>query len=105
MPDDPSKLVFGHKFTDHMFTCEWTSKDGWQRPKIEPLRHLQIHPAAKALHYSVEIFEGMKAYHGVDNQVRLFRPELNLARLSKSAHRSALPVKFLFFIIASVHFI
>jgi branched-chain amino acid aminotransferase len=94
LPDDPSKLVFGHKFTDHMLTIDWSAKDGWQKPVIEPLKNLQIHPAAKVLHYAVEVFEGMKAYKGVDNKVRLFRPDLNIARLSRSSARSALPVKF-----------
>ncbi|CAF0721053.1 unnamed protein product [Brachionus calyciflorus] len=91
LPDDPSKLVFGGRFTDHMLTIEWDSKDGWGRPKIGPLKNLEIHPAAKCLHYAIEIFEGMKAYKGVDDKVRLFRPDLNLSRLHRSATRSALP--------------
>ncbi|VDM82770.1 unnamed protein product [Strongylus vulgaris] len=43
------------------------------------------------LHYACELFEGMKAYRGVDNRIRLFRPELNMARMRKSAERSTLP--------------
>lgn len=62
------------------------------KPQIGPLKPLEIHPAAKVLHYSVEVFEGMKAYYGVDGKVRLFRPDLNMIRLSKSAARSTLPV-------------
>lgn len=96
LPDDPSKLVFGSKFTDHMLTVEWDKQEGWGKPKIGPLKNLQIHPAAKCLHYSIEIFEGMKAYKGVDDKIRLFRPDLNLNRLYKSAMRSALPVYFSF---------
>lgn len=92
LPDDPSKLVFGSRFTDHMLSVEWDSSKGWGKPKIGPLKPLQIHPAAKCLHYSVEIFEGMKAYKGVDDKIRLFRPDLNINRLHKSALRSALPV-------------
>lgn len=91
MPDDPTKLLFGHKFTDHMFTVEWDLKNGWQKPKIGPFKQLSIHPAAKVLHYSMELFEGMKAYHGVDNKARLFRPDLNALRMQKSSVRSALP--------------
>jgi branched-chain amino acid aminotransferase len=88
---DPSKLIFGHTFTDHMLTIKWNVKSGWGKPKIEPLKNLEIHPAAKVLHYSVEVFEGMKAYYGVDGKIRLFRPDLNMARLSKSSERSTLP--------------
>lgn len=92
LPEDTSKIPFGSLFTNHMFSVEWDSKEGWGRPKIGPLKPLQIHPAAKCLHYSIEIFEGMKAYKGVDEKIRLFRPEMNLNRLYRSAVRSTLPV-------------
>lgn len=91
LPDDPSKLAFGGKFTDHMLTIEWSGKNGWGKPKIGPLKNLELHPAAKCLHYSVEIFEGMKAYKAVDGTTRMFRPDKNMARFHKSAMRSVLP--------------
>ncbi len=94
LPEDSSKILFGQKFTDHMLTIKWNSKDGWDKPRIGPLKNLEIHPAAKCLHYSVELFEGMKAYRGVDHKIRLFRPELNLNRMHRSSLRSALPVCF-----------
>lgn len=92
LPDDPAKLIFGHKFTDNMLSIDWTVKDGWHKPSIGPLKNLEIHPAAKVLHYAVEVFEGMKAYKGVDGKIRLFRPDLNMNRLWNSSKRSALPV-------------
>jgi branched-chain amino acid aminotransferase len=67
-------------------------KNGWKKPRIGPLKNIELHPAAKVLHYSIELFEGMKAYMCVDGKVRLFRPDLNVARMYKSASRSALPV-------------
>ncbi|CAH1258913.1 BCAT2 [Branchiostoma lanceolatum] len=88
---EPSELVFGKNFTDHMLTVEWTSEGGWKHPKITPLQPLQLHPGAKALHYSVELFEGMKAYRGVDDKLRLFRPEANMERMNSTAARAALP--------------
>jgi branched-chain amino acid aminotransferase len=94
LPNDPSELKFGHKFTDHMLSIQWTSSNGWEAPKISKLKNLELHPAAKCLHYSIEIFEGMKAYYGVDKKLRLFRPDLNMTRFHKSALRSALPVKY-----------
>ena len=33
----------------------------------------------------------MKAYYGVDGQIRMFRPECNMDRFWKSAHRMSLP--------------
>lgn len=33
----------------------------------------------------------MKAYRGVDNVIRLFRPRLNMERMRRTAERSSLP--------------
>ena len=40
----------------------------------------------------LQLFEGLKAYRGVDGKVRLFRPDMNCQRLNKSAEYSCLPV-------------
>ncbi|CAL4135118.1 unnamed protein product [Meganyctiphanes norvegica] len=84
-------LKFGKDFTDHMLEIKWTEADGWGKPKISPYHNLQMDPAAKVLHYSVELFEGMKGFRGRDGQLRMFRPEMNMARMNNTAARSALP--------------
>ncbi len=43
------------------------------------------------LHYGQELFEGMKAYRGADDRVRLFRPMHNMARMNVTARRACLP--------------
>uniref|UniRef100_UPI00398F7704 branched-chain-amino-acid aminotransferase, cytosolic n=1 Tax=Pristiophorus japonicus TaxID=55135 RepID=UPI00398F7704 len=88
---DPTRLAFGAVFTDHMLMIRWTAARGWDKPQIKPLQNLSLHPAVSALHYSVELFEGMKAYRGVDNKIRLFRPMLNMERMLRSATRACLP--------------
>nr|XP_006633247.2 PREDICTED: branched-chain-amino-acid aminotransferase, cytosolic isoform X2 [Lepisosteus oculatus] len=88
---NPSNLVFGTVFTDHMLTIEWTCSGGWQKPHIRPFQNLSLHPASSSLHYAVELFEGLKAYRGPDNNIRLFRPLLNMERMLKSAQRACLP--------------
>ncbi|XP_053308192.1 branched-chain-amino-acid aminotransferase, cytosolic-like [Spea bombifrons] len=88
---DVKNLIFGKTFTDHMLTVEWTNEKGWGKPHIKPFQNLSLHPASSALHYSVELFEGMKAFRGDDNRVRLFRPNLNLERMHRTALRAALP--------------
>ena len=45
----------------------------------------------QVLHYAQELFEGMKAYRGVDNEIRMFRPMHNMTRMLVSARRSCLP--------------
>ncbi|XP_037332246.2 branched-chain-amino-acid aminotransferase, mitochondrial isoform X1 [Pungitius pungitius] len=89
---DPSTLVFGKHFSDHMLTINWSAKAGWEAPRIKPFQNLSLHPATSALHYSIELFEGMKAFRGEDNHIRLFRPMLNMARMHRSAERSSLPL-------------
>ncbi|XP_028914582.1 branched-chain-amino-acid aminotransferase, cytosolic isoform X1 [Ornithorhynchus anatinus] len=88
---DPESLVFGTVFTDHMLTIEWSSDSGWEKPHIRPLENLSLHPGSSALHYAVELFEGLKAYRGVDEKIRLFRPKLNMDRMLRSAVRATLP--------------
>ncbi|XP_071522471.1 branched-chain-amino-acid aminotransferase, cytosolic isoform X5 [Panulirus ornatus] len=84
-------LVFGRNFTDHMLKIYYNDKSGWGQPRITPLQDLRLHPAAKVLHYSVELFEGMKAFRGVDDEIRLYRPEKNMERMNRTAARSSLP--------------
>ncbi|XP_058789122.1 branched-chain-amino-acid aminotransferase, cytosolic [Phymastichus coffea] len=87
-----SDLAFGKYFTDHMLKIYYhEALGGWQIPEITPLENLVLHPAAKVLHYAIELFEGMKAYRGVDGKIRLFRPEMNMERMNASAVRSGLP--------------
>ncbi|XP_053598175.1 branched-chain-amino-acid aminotransferase, cytosolic isoform X1 [Microplitis demolitor] len=89
---DVRDLVFGKFFTDHMFKVFFHEDlGGWQTPEITPLENLVLHPACKALHYAVQVFEGMKAYRGKDDKIRLFRPELNVERMNLSAQRLGLP--------------
>ncbi|KAL2776735.1 branched-chain-amino-acid aminotransferase, cytosolic isoform 1 [Daubentonia madagascariensis] len=88
---DPNTLVFGTVFTDHMLTVEWSSEFGWEKPHIKPFQNLSLHPGSSALHYAVELFEGLKAFRGVDNKIRLFRPNLNMDRMHRSAVRATLP--------------
>jgi branched-chain amino acid aminotransferase len=74
-----------------MLAIEWNQDDGWLTPQITPYQNLSLDPATCVFHYAFECFEGMKAYKDKDGNVRLFRPDKNMARLNKSAARIALP--------------
>lgn len=74
-----------------MLSLEWTATDGWLPPRITPYQNLSLDPATCVLHYAFEAFEGMKAYKDASGNVRLFRPDKNMARMNKSAARIALP--------------
>jgi len=84
-------LVFGKHFTDHWLRIPWSQSGGWEEPVICKLENMNLHPGAKVLHYAQELFEGMKAYRGVDDEIRLFRPMHNMTRMLVSAQRSCLP--------------
>jgi branched-chain amino acid aminotransferase len=87
---DYSALGFGNVFSDHMFSMIY--EDGqWQHPEILPFGPVEVHPANSALHYGQSIFEGLKAYRGVDDKARVFRPDMNLKRLDNSCDRLCIP--------------
>jgi len=89
----PSKeeLEFGTTFSDHMLKIEWEGGK-WSAPKIVPYGDLVLSPASSCLHYGLSCFEGMKAYKSIQNEeLMLFRPELNMERLSGSMDRLQIP--------------
>ncbi|KAM5376461.1 hypothetical protein ACJZ2D_005515 [Fusarium nematophilum] len=96
-PDDP--IRFTQKATTaHMLNVRWTSEIGWESPEMVPYGKISLEPTASVLHYATETFsnkrlrqEGMKVYRGYDQKLRLFRPQLNCARMLTSNARVALP--------------
>ncbi len=90
-PTDESKLGFGSIFTDHMFVMPYDGGQGWHDPKIIPYGPIALEPSAMCLHYGQEVFEGMKAYRTASGDIRLFRPEKNMARLNSSNDRLCIP--------------
>lgn len=85
-PND--ELKFGVTLSDHQLSIEWHSDTAWSAPQIKPTEDLRLSPAASSLHYGLQCFEGMKAYKSpVDGSLRLFRPDLNMARLQRSMDR------------------
>ncbi len=85
------ELTFGKIFTPHMFVMKFERDKGWHSPQIRPLSNIELHPAAIVLHYSQTIFEGLKAYYGVDGKIRFFRIWDHIERLNRSAERLCIP--------------
>jgi branched-chain amino acid aminotransferase len=86
-----SELGFGQIFTDHMFLADFQEGKGWYDPRVEPYGPIPMDPAAAVLHYAQAVFDGLKAFRGVDGTVRLFRPQKHVERLSNSARRLCIP--------------
>lgn len=81
---DWANLPFGYVPTDYNVRC--TFKDGkWGEIEVSQSDRLDIHMAATGLHYGQEIFEGIKAFRGVDGKIRIFRIADNARRMAESA--------------------
>jgi branched-chain amino acid aminotransferase len=90
-PPDESNLGFGDIFSDHIFKMDYQTGTGWNNPRIEPYGDISLDPAAMAIHYGQEIFEGLKAYRGKNGGIYLFRAKDNIERLNRSARRMCMP--------------
>jgi branched-chain amino acid aminotransferase len=74
-----------------MLEVDWDVATGWHNPKIIPYGNFSLSPAATALHYGIECFEGMKGYKDKAGTIRLFRPDKNMERLNHSMTRLGMP--------------
>lgn len=87
---DWTKLGFGYRKTNTILTCYY--KDGkWGPVESCTDDNISISAFAGTLHYSIECFEGLKAFRGKDGKVRIFRPEENARRMQSSAASLFIP--------------
>src|SRR5262245_21764202 len=82
---------FGRVFTDHMVTISYKKGVGWYDARVRAREPIPMDPATAVLHYSQEMFEGLKAYRANDGGVVLFRADANAHRFHESARRLAMP--------------
>lgn len=81
---DWKNLSFSYTKTDYNVRC--TFKDGkWGEIEVSDSEFVPLHIAASCLHYGQEAFEGLKAYRGKDNKIRVFRMDENAKRFRRSA--------------------
>lgn len=81
---------FGSVLTDIM-SIAWFRDGKWSPERLEPTAPLPIHPAAHALHYGSECFEGFKAYRRANGGIHIFRLDRHIERLRQSARLLVLP--------------
>ena len=81
---DWQNLGFGYMKTDYNIRC--TYKDGaWGELEVSDSEMVTMHMAATCIHYGQESFEGLKAFRGADNKVRVFRMDENAKRMQDSS--------------------
>lgn len=84
MSIDWKNLGFGISETDYNVRCYF--RDGkWGELEVSSSSEISMHMGATCLHYGQESFEGLKAYRGKDERIRLFRYDENAKRMLNSA--------------------
>ena len=79
---DWSALGFDYRKTD--YNVRYSFADGkWSDMVVTDDEYIQMHMSASCLHYGIELFEGLKAFRGVDGKVRLFRVADNARRIPR----------------------
>jgi len=88
---DFDNLGFGKVFSDHMFSMVYEN-GSWRDPAIHPYEPMSLEPGVGMLHYGQTVFDGYKAFRGVDGEARIFRPDMNAQRLFNSCRRLCIPI-------------
>lgn len=81
---DWPNLSFSYLDTDYNVRCYYRNGE-WGELEVSSSNQINIHMAATALHYGQEAFEGLKAYRGKDDKIRIFRAEDNARRMISSS--------------------
>lgn len=77
------ELPFGYMKTDYNVRCYFQNGE-WSFPKETNSEEITLHMAATCLHYGQECFDGLKAYRGKDNKIRIFRMKDSAKRMQLS---------------------
>lgn len=79
-----SGLPFGYFKTNYNIRCYYRNGE-WGELEVSSSEEITMHMAATCLHYGQEAFEGLKAFRGSDNKIRIFRPDENAKRMQRSS--------------------
>jgi branched-chain amino acid aminotransferase len=82
---DWKNLSFGYIKTDFNTRCYYRNGQ-WGELEVSSSEYINMHMAATSLHYGQAAFEGLKAFRGKDNRIRVFRLDENAKRLENSAN-------------------
>ena len=88
---DWANLDFAYRSTDYRYVANY--KDGaWDAGTLSTDDKIVMNECAGVLQYAQTVFEGLKAYTTVNDQIVIFRPDLNAKRMADSAKRLEIPV-------------
>lgn len=83
---DWKNLDFSYIKTNGFVICEYKDNE-WGEIKFQKDPYISMHIASQVFHYGQACFEGIKAFRTKNNEVVIFRPEMNAQRLKSSAQR------------------
>ncbi|KAG0167943.1 hypothetical protein DFQ30_005447 [Apophysomyces sp. BC1015] len=88
---DWANLGFQYRDLNGYAKYTWTAENGWDKGTFETDPFLKVHVCATGLHYGQQAFEGLKAFRDKSGRVRVFRPQVNAARMNRSADMALMP--------------
>jgi branched-chain amino acid aminotransferase len=85
-----TELKFKYTKTNAIIVANY-SNGKWSHLKVVNDDKVTINALSASLNYGLQAFEGLKAYRGADDKIRLFRPWENSSRLRRSADFLGIP--------------
>ena len=87
---DWARIGFDFQPTNGFVKFDW--KDGrWDAGTFEPEPYLKMHVMSSAIHYGQGVYEGAKAHHCADGEVRLWNIDANAKRMTEGCARMMMP--------------
>ncbi|KAI9833471.1 MAG: hypothetical protein M1819_003629 [Sarea resinae] len=89
---DWSNIGFRVREVNGHVESHYSVKTGeWSTPEFVEDPFLRIHGMAPGLNYGQQAYEGLKAFRDPNDQIQIFRPERNAARMAHSASFISIP--------------
>lgn len=88
---DWDQLGFALTPVKSMYVTKTAIGQPWPAGKLLPFGNLSISPAAGIFNYGQGVFEGMKVFYNINNELVLFRAADNARRLQESANAVSIP--------------
>jgi len=85
------ELGFNIVNTKSMYFSKCRYDGNWQDGNLIPFGNIELSPAAGVLNYGQGVFEGIKSFRTNNNNIVLFRPDMNAKRIKRSSRRLCIP--------------
>ena len=85
------ELGFNIIKTKSMYFSKCKHDGNWSGGGLIPFGKIELSPAAGVLNYGQGVFEGTKSFRTKNNNIVLFRPDMNAKRIKESSNRLCIP--------------